>query len=237
MAGTGFLELARELLFPSFCILCRNPAEMGLPVCPDCLSRMEFISAKCGLCGEPFTGEVSERLCRDCMTEKPHFDKARAWLKFQEPVIGIIHSFKYQRQFQFLDWMAQGLSQLFQTEFAGQKFDMLIPVPLHWQRLMQRGYNQAFILARPMSRKLKIPLRPGALTRARNNPPQVGLTRPQRKENIKKVFAVKNPKMVSGKNILLVDDVITTGATVDEAAKVLRKAGADSVSVLALARA
>lgn len=237
MSRSGVLELARELLFPSFCALCTNPAEMGMPLCPDCLSRMEFISARCGLCGEPFSGEPAERLCKDCMTEKPHFEKARAWLKFQEPVTGIVHGFKYQRQFQFLDWMARGLCRLFQKEFAGQKFDMLVPLPMHWQRLMQRGYNQALILARPISQKLKIPLRTGTLVRVRNNPPQVGLTRPARKQNIKKVFAVKNPKMVSGKNILLIDDVITTGATVDEAARVLRKAGAESVSVLALARA
>ena len=102
-----------------------------------------------------------------------------------------------------------------------------MPVPLHWRRLLSRGYNQALILARPISRKLKIPIAAGALGRAINNPTQVGLSRPQRKENLKKVFQVKNPVKVADKNILLIDDVITTGATVDEVARVLRKAGAN----------
>lgn len=231
------MELARELLFPSICYLCSGHADSGMPLCPDCLAKVEFIGSRCEICGEPFTGEGIERLCGDCLDARPHFEKARAWVKFQDPVSEIAHRFKYQRAFHFLDWMAEGMIRTASTELSGQRFDMIIPVPLHWRRLLTRGYNQALILARPVSRALKIPVRAGALVRAVHNPPQVGLSRPARKENMKKVFKVTNPKKVAGKNILLLDDVITTGATMDEAAKVLKKAGAKSVCALAFARA
>jgi len=234
----GIYSIGRELFFPSFCYLCKAAAEPGQPLCQNCLSKIEFIAgARCLICGELFLGQAISHICGDCAREKPHFEKARAWVKFQEPAVQIAHMFKYSRAFHFLDWMAVGMIDVFQKEFAGESFDFIIPVSLHWLRLVQRGYNQALILAKPLSRKLKIPIRAGALVRIRNNPPQVGLSRNQRKENIKKVFRLKNSKLVQGRNILLVDDVITTGATVDEAAKVLRKAGADKVSVLAFARA
>jgi len=237
MAASGVLQLARELVFPSACRLCANPAEPGMPICEACLSRMEFINARCDICGESFAAGNTEHVCGDCSLDRPDFEKARAWVKFQDPVISIVHRFKYQHGFYFVDWMVTGMVDVFRRGFAEEKFDVIIPVPLHWMRLLTRGYNQALILARPLSRKLKIPIAPGALVRAINNPPQVGLSRSQRRENMKKVFAVKNKKIVAGKKILLIDDVITTGATVSEAAKVLVKAGAETVSVLAFGRA
>jgi len=235
--AAGVLQLARELVFPSICRLCANPADPGMPVCDACLSRMEFINARCDICGEAFTEGNTEHVCGDCALDRPVFEKARAWVKFQDPVQIIIHDFKYRRGFYFADWMVTGMLEVFEREFAEDKFDVIIPVPLHWRRLLTRGYNQALILARPISWKLKIPIAPGALARAINNPPQVGLSRAKRIENMKKVFAVKKPGQIKGKKILLVDDVITTGATVSEAAKVLGKAGAETVSVLAFGRA
>jgi len=237
MAAAGVLQIARELVFPSICRLCANPAEPGAPVCDDCLTKIEFIKARCDICGESFAAGNIEHVCGDCSLDRPSFEKARAWVKFQDPVISIVHRFKYRHGFYFADWMVTGMVDVFEREFADEKFDVIIPVPLHWRRLLTRGYNQALILARPLGRKLKIPIAPGALVRRVNNPPQVGLSRAQRRENMKKVFAVKNKKNVAGKNILLVDDVITTGATVSEAAKVLVKAGAETVSVLAFGRA
>jgi ComF family protein len=237
MAGSGVLRLAQELIFPSICRLCEKPAEPDMPLCNGCLSRIEFIQARCDICGESFAAGNIEHVCGDCALDRPSFEKARAWVKFRDPVTSIVHRFKYQHGFYFADWMVTGMIEVFRREYGEEKFDVMIPVPLHWMRLLTRGYNQALILARPLSRKLKIPIAPGALARRVNNPPQVGLSRAKRIENLKKVFAVKNPKQIKGKNILLVDDVITTGATVSEAAKVLVKAGAETVSVLAFGRA
>lgn len=237
MAATGILDLARELVFPSQCALCGTPSLTGDPLCDKCLGSLELISgSRCDICGEAFAPGTDAHTCGDCATERPNFEEARAWLKFQAPVNSIIHLFKYKRGFYFLDWMVSGMVETFRREYAGREFDLVAPIPLHWRRLLTRGYNQALILAKPIGRKLKMKVAPGALSRTGNTPPQVGLSRNQRKENLKKAFAIKDPKRVAGKKILLVDDVITTGATVDEAARVLKKAGAREVRVLAFGR-
>ena len=237
MAGTFLRNLALETLFPSYCHLCARSAEESLPLCPECLNQIRPIGpARCEICGKGFEGEVAERLCGDCIAHRPNFDSARAFAVFDDPLVQVIHRFKYNRGFYYLDWMAEGLAQTYQREFADEKFDLIMPVPLHWLRLLRRGYNQAFILAQPLSKKLKLPLAAGALARTRHTESQVGLSPAKRKDNLKKSFEVTNPKRVEKKSILLVDDVVTTGATVDEAAKTLKKAGADKVCVLAVAR-
>jgi ComF family protein len=230
-------NLVKEIVFPSICYLCSSPARTGMPLCADCLAKFDYLGeSRCDICGEAFAGGVAH-LCADCLDSKPKFAKARAFVKFSEPATRIVHAFKYQRGFHYLDWMVAGMLEVFKREFAGEKFDLLIPMSLHWRRLMARGYNQALILARPLSRKLRIPLEASVLNRAKNNPPQVGLSKAERRENLKKVFEVTNRKTVEDKTVLLVDDVITTGATANEAARALRKAGAEKVCVLAFARA
>jgi len=232
----NFLSLAHQLIFPSQCQLCGEPALLNLPLCNLCLKKVQEIGAlRCEVCGKAFTGEVN-RLCGSCIKEKPKFDQARAWAKFEEPMVQIIHQFKYQRGFYFANWMIDSLFKLYLQEFSSQKFDLLIPIPLHWKRLLQRGYNQTLILAQPLSKKLKIPLSTTILQKTRNTHPQVRLSSAQRKENLKKSFQLKKPESVEGKNILLIDDVITSGATANEAGKILKQAGANKVCILALAR-
>jgi competence protein ComFC len=237
LAHAGVFQLAREIVFPSICRQCGKIADPGIPLCPLCLQAVEVIKSRCDICGEAFAPSSLDHVCGDCLEERPIFQKAAAWAKFSGPAADAVQRFKYQRAFFYLDWMVAGMAEVYKREFAGENFDMIIPVPLHWVRLMKRGYNQALVLARPLARKLKAPIQAGALSRAINNPPQVGLSRFQRKENMKKVFAVKNPGRVKGKKILLIDDVITTGATMDAAAKALLKSGAGQVSALAFARA
>ena len=149
----------------------------------------------------------------------------------------IVHRFKYQREFAFLAWMSDEMAGVYQEEFAPLDFDLIIPVPLHWQRLLKRGYNQSQLLARFLAKKINLPLAPSVLVRTKNTPPQVGLSRNQREKNLKKAFLVKKPSLVEGKKLLLIDDVITTGATIEEASRTLKRAGAELVGVLAFARA
>ena len=154
MAGTFLRNLALETLFPSFCHLCSKSAEQSLPLCPECLEQIRPIgSARCEICGKGFEGEVSGRLCGDCISRRPSFDAARALAIFQDPLVQVIHRFKYNRGFYYLDWMAEGMAQVYQREFADEKFDLVMPVPLHWLRLLKRGYNQALILAQPLKQK------------------------------------------------------------------------------------
>lgn len=237
MGGNRLAGPALELVFPSFCHLCRRSAEESLPLCPDCLEQIERIGkSRCEICGKGFTGETPDRRCGDCLGHQPAFARARAFARYQDPMLSIIHRFKYNRGFYFLDWMIQGLLGVYQREFSEEKFELLVPIPLHWRRILRRGYNQAFILAKPLSQKLGIPIAPGALIRTRNTEAQAGLSPAQRKENVKKSFRVKSQKLVAEKRILLIDDVITTGITINEAAKTLKKAGAERVCALALAR-
>ena len=114
MAAAGALHLVQELLFPSFCYLCREPAQVGMPLCPECLSKIELIQNRCRICGESFSGEAGERECGDCMKDPPHFEKARAWARFAGPMLQVIHCFKYQRGFQFANWMASGMIEVFE---------------------------------------------------------------------------------------------------------------------------
>ncbi len=229
--------LALELVFPGFCYLCDGVAQESLPLCSECLDQIERIgTSRCAVCGKKLDGGVPDRRCGDCIRHQPAFAQARAFAKYQDPMKSIIHRFKYSRGFYFLDWMADSLVRVYEREFNAERFDLIIPIPLHWVRVLKRGYNQALILARPLSGKLGIPIAPGALIRTRNTEPQAGLSAAKRKENLKNSFRVKSAKRIKGKNILLIDDVITTGTTINEAAKTLRKAGAEKVCALALAR-
>jgi len=226
-----------EVLFPSFCYLCSQPAPSGMPLCEECLNQIEKINNKCRICGVAFSEITPEHICGRCRKEKPKFDLARGWVKFTDPASQIIHQFKYQRGFYFLNWIADGLAELYETEFASLDFDLIVPVPLHWKRLIQRGYNQALILAKALARRIKLPLNPSLLKRKINTQTQVGLSINQRKKNLKNAFEVKQKDKVFGKRILVVDDVITTGTTANEVSKALKNAGAEIVGIIAFARA
>lgn len=238
MPVRAFFDLCLELFYPSRCHLCGEIAEVNSVICDACEDKIERIGDnRCDICGKRFEAQyIGSRLCGDCILHKPAFDCVRAFARYKEPMSEMVQRLKYKREFQFLDWMTNALLQVYQREYSGENFALIIPVPLHWRRLLWRGYNQALILAKPLSKKLGIPLAPDILVRTRHTSHQVGLSPAKRKENIKASFRVKNRNLVEGKKILLVDDIVTTGVTVDEAAKTLKKSGADRVCVLALAR-
>ena len=172
-------NLVKELVFPSICYLCSRPARAGMPLCPECLAKLDYLGeSRCDICGEAFAGGGVSHLCAECLDQKPRFAKARAFVKFSAPAVQIVHAFKYQRGFHYLDWMVSGMLIIFSREFAGEKFNCLIPMSLHWRRLMTRGYNQALILTRPLSRKLRIPLAASVL---KGRPEQPAPGRPEQK--------------------------------------------------------
>ena len=232
------LRLLSELIFPSLCLLCSHPAETKMPLCSRCLEKLEWLRDNCcQICGLGFAPTSPAHLCGKCQLKPPSYHLARAVVKFEEPAVEIVHRFKYQREFAFLAWMSDEMARVYQEQFAPLDFDLIIPVPLHWQRLLKRGYNQSQLLARFLAKKINLPLASSVLVRTQNTPPQVGLSRNQREKNLKKAFLVKKPSWIQGKKVLLIDDVITTGATIQEASKTLKRAGAELVGVLAFARA
>lgn len=228
-----------ELLFPSTCLNCRcplSPATMPM-FCPECLGQIELVSGPlCLGCGRQFPKAAGgAHYCGLCLSGQYHFDRARAVAIYSEPFSQVIHRFKYQGKTHGLATF-RALLELAPEAAISAPPDLILPVPLHDRKLRQRGFNQAVLLARaffPQERRL---IRTDLLVRQINTEPQTSLSGKARRQNLKNAFALREPELVLGKRIALVDDVFTTGTTVNECARVLKKAGALRVEVLTLAR-
>jgi ComF family protein len=230
--GAGVLEF----FLPRLCLFCGAAVgEAGqVAVCPECERRIEWVETPlCTCCGRVFESrDGADRLCGECQTDPPPFARARAAALYEGPAAQAITRFKFQRRMAYLPVMQHWLRLPICMELVAGA-DLLVPVPLHPKRLKARGFNQALLLARAFP---EVPLGREAVVRTRHTVPQVGLNPKERKDNVKGAFAVPDPARVKGKNVLLIDDLFTTGSTVKECAKVLLKAGARRVEVLTVAR-
>jgi ComF family protein len=235
------------VLFPSDCRICGTPLVKisRLPVCDDCLTRMQpIVEPVCGTCGERLPGQYligqdGIARCNECRDLEPLFAKALAYGSYDSGLRELIHLLKYEQ----VRPAASVLGRMLAEAIAALRLPsgappLAVPVPLHRDKLRQRGFNQSELIARaalklhPAGREFE--LRAQALQRVRSTLSQTGLTRPQRVENMRGAFAVKED--VSGRDVLLLDDVFTTGTTVSECARVLRRAGAHRVWVATVAR-
>jgi ComF family protein len=233
----SYLSACRELVFPSSCLACKRRLTLDrLPLfCDDCLTRIPFIrSPRCPCCGLPLAGG-EDHTCGICLTKPYSFSLARAAVLYQPPFAPLISALKFTGQM-------TALASLGRLAVASPGFrelsdpDLILPVPLHAQRLRQRGFNQSLLLARccfPGSRRI---IDPAVLIKIRPTVPQTQLSGTERRRNISGSFSVKQPHKVKNKKILLVDDVFTTGSTVNECAGTLRRAGAERVEIFTLAR-
>jgi ComF family protein len=230
--GLGVLEF----FLPRLCLFCGEPVGETAPVavCPECTGAVQWIdSPVCPCCGLVFESrEGSDRLCGSCTTDPPLFRRARAAAVYDGAVAVAIKRFKFTRQMAYLPVMQHWLHRPRCRELVAEA-DLLAPVPLHPRRLRLRGFNQALLLAQAWP---GVDLRRDLLVRVRHTVPQVGLNPRERRENVRRAFAVPHPEQVKGQKILLVDDLYTTGATVRECARVLLQAGAAQVEVLTVAR-
>jgi ComF family protein len=225
-----------EFFLPRLCLFCEAPVGETAPeaVCPECEANIEWVgSPLCLCCGVVFPSrDGADRVCGDCRAEPPPFTRARAAALYDGPVAAAIKGLKFGRRLAYLPllrrWLAYPGCRALTTDA-----DLLVPVPLHPKRLRRRGFNQALWLAGAFP---QIPLAREAVIRIRHTLPQVGLNPKERQTNVKGAFAVPDPALVQGKNLVLIDDLFTTGATVKECARVLRRAGARRVEVLTVAR-
>jgi ComF family protein len=227
-----------DILFPPRCPSCRESVFEQGTLCPACWKEVHFIAEPCcARCGHPFELQLSpDALCGVCLAEEPPYTMARSALRYNEASSKEVAGFKFHDRTglapMFGLWMARaGAPFLAQAE-------VIIPVPLHPWRLLRRRYNQAALLAYALSRHAKLPVLPDGLVRRKNTKPQTGLTRAQRLENVQGAFAVnaKRKSFLEGKKVVLVDDVMTTGATLHACSKALKKAGTSEVYVLTVAR-
>jgi competence protein ComFC len=233
--GGGLLSLC----FPPNCAICGSDTAAGDHLCEACASEIESIREPyCSKCSSPFHGAITEKfVCANCGDREQHFECAVACYLSTGPVRDFIHGFKYQGKTMLRNvlagWLAESLDD---PRIAGRPFDALVPVPLHHIRRREREFNQAQVLAELVAPKAGKPVW-NALRRIRSTPTQTRLDRAERMENLSGAFVVRKPAQVRGRHLLLVDDVFTTGSTVEECSRVLLKAGAASVRVITVARA
>lgn len=193
-------------------------------------------SPLCTICGIPFPGAGADHACGACLTDRPAFDALRAALIHEGHGRDLIHALKYHRKTHVRRPLALLMVEQLADFVASGRPDVIVPVPLHRIRLRHRGFNQAVLLGEMLAREWGIPLQRRAMERVRWTEPQIGLAAGLRRDNVRGAFAAR-ASAVAGKRVLLVDDVVTTGSTVDECAKALKKAGALTVTVVAVARA
>lgn len=227
-----------ELLLPAICLLCRNLVAGENGLCAECWKQVEFISPPlCVQCGAPFDiPAIGEGKCGECLRQPPAYIQARAALKYTEASKGMVLRFKHSDQTfvapTLAAWMRQAAPELLQNA------EIITPIPLHWRRLFSRKYNQAALLARHLAKQSQAEFLPQLLYRKRATLSQGRFGRLSRARNVQGAFGLreKDRAKIQGKRVLLIDDVLTTGATVNTAARVLKEAGAARADVLTLAR-
>lgn len=234
-----FLGLA-DLVFPPRCVSCDAGLDgnTGSGLCGRCLGQIALIrSPLCPVCGTPFeSAEDGDRLCGACLVRRPPFASARSLGRYEGMLMALIHRFKYREQSRLAGPLGGLLAAGDFGDFRIGDASLVVPVPLHVQRLRKRGFNQSLLLARAVGRRHGIPVDTRSLRRPVATEPQVALGRQERERNVRGVFTVENAARIQGETVLLVDDVYTTGSTLRECARVLLRAGARGVSVLTLAR-
>ena len=228
-----------DVILPPICHICHSfiPNAGTLHICPTCRDLLPLVlSPLCPVCGIPFVGTGSNHRCGVCLTTPPHFDTARAPFLYEGSIRDLIHSFKYSQKTHLRNPLALLALEEIGNLWAEQNPHLIIPVPLHRSRLRLRGFNQAVLLGRVISQHLSLPMQTDVLVRTRPTEPQIDLSAAKRRVNVKGAFAIDKPCRVTGKTILLLDDVMTTGSTLDECAHVLKNAGAESVIAATIAR-
>lgn len=221
-----------DLLLPQRCALCSQSGGAAA-VCAACAAGLPSLpGACCPRCADFCAGGG---LCGHCLTSPPAFDRVLSPFLYAEPVDALVQGLKYGHQLHLATWLGGALAATVQTaDPAPPGVDLIVPMPLHPARMKRRGFNQALEIARPLARRLGVPLAPTAARRVRDTAPQAGLPRDERQRNLRDAFECATD--FQDRSILVVDDVMTTGASVGELARVLKLHGASQVVVAVAAR-
>src|SRR5256886_9387016 len=233
------LEAAVSLLYPSVCTICGRSVGAGEYLCDQCEAKtVRIVAPFCQKCSEPFEGAITSAFtCANCAHRTIYFDAAVAAYRGRGIVRQMIHEFKYGRKIHLRHLVARWLHAALDDErLCGRRFDVIVSVPLHPARQRERGFNQASLLAELLSAQTSIPAKP-VLERTRYTTTQTALDRSERMENLHNAFRLRKNADVRGLRVLLVDDVLTTGSTLNECARLLKRAGAFSVHAATAARA
>ena len=234
-------EAALHFVYPAVCQIChaaRAEAAGGF-ICPTCRENVRPVEPPfCGKCGLPFSGSIDTDFeCANCAEMKLRFDFARGAVRANDLIRDVVHRFKYQRHLWFEPFLGELLVAAAADELRGEAWDALVPVPLHSVKLREREFNQADRIARHLARATDLPISNKTLVRNAPTQTQTELSRQERQANVKRAFALHPQADVHGHSFILIDDVLTTGATTSACAAVLKKAGAARVGVWTVARA
>ena len=247
-SGWGWLAAVSDAIvsvfFPGGCRICERllTTASRVPICEECLSSFKRVpNIVCEVCGRPLTGmsrkEGEPLLCPACQDRTYAFDRARSFALYEEAVVRAILLLKFEQIEPLGSWFAERLTELVSAEGAALAVDVVVPVPLHRERERERGYNQAALISKPLAKMLRLPHKAVLLMRTRARPDKQVLSLEERWESVRGAFATRPGSQVDNLRVLLVDDVLTTGATLDACARALREAGAKSVIGLTAARA
>ena len=234
-----FFKQLISFILPPRCVNCGNIVGEDSSICIECFNKIRFISKPyCKICGRPFesTQDLAQSVCGECMKQKRrHFELERSAFIYDDVSKNMLLALKFMDKTSFAPTIAKFMVQA-GTDILKENPDLIIPVPLHYMRLIKRKYNQSALLANEISKLTGIKTDLFSLKRCKNTIPQVKFTGKERVKNVRGAFVVKNPENIKGKSIVLIDDVMTTGSTLKECAIALKKAGAKKIYALTAAR-
>ena len=229
MTLNGLTQKVMDIVYPRRCPVCDDAVDsIGRYICRDCEAAFEAVREPyCLKCGNPVPDD-SDRLCKDCAPGRHVFDRGRAAFKYDTELKESIYRYKYGGRREYSDYYAAAMTDILGGWIKSLAPDALIPIPLHKSRLKKRGYNQAGLLAEGLSKALEIPVRNDVLERCGKTEVQKGLRAHERQNNLKKALKISSD-VVKLKNVVLIDDIYTTGSTMDAAASCLKEAGVNEV--------
>jgi ComF family protein len=229
-----WLEGLLQRLYPPTCVLCGAPGHAGLDLCQGCNADLPHNRHACPRCAIPLpVDQGSGTPCGPCQRHPPPFAASHTAFRYEDALPALVAGMKFRARFNLARLLGQCLA-LALLEHGAERPGLIIPVPLHWRRLRERGYNQALEVAREVSSALTIPIDFQACSRALHTNAQVGLDDRERRRNVRGAFAVLRPP--AARHVAILDDVVTTGSTVTELTRVLRATGVERVDVWAVAR-
>ena len=230
----NWVNIIQDYLFPPTCILCGNPGQDSRDICSACYYTLPTNRSCCYQCGEPFDiNQSTLLLCGKCQKQRPAFDATHAPFLYQDVIRHLISNLKFNNNYKNARLLGTLLAEKLRNH--AQMPEIIIPVPLHNVRYRQRGFNQSIEIAKTVANELQVRLDLYSCKRLRNTDHQTGLTAAQRRKNLSNAFSVVNPLSINHAAIL--DDVMTTGTTVNELAKTLKRAGVSKVDIWACGRA
>ncbi len=231
---TDFIDTVKDIMFPSLCFACTHKTRYSV-LCHNCSSKITLLRPPlCRYCSRPLN-LTQPIICKECSKKIFPFDRLISIAAYKEPLIGLIHLFKYKNYDFIGEYLASIMvSHCLKTGFNPCNYSFITQVPMHKHKLKQRGYNQSHLLAKSLSKHFKIQHHDDIIGALINKPSQTKLSPDKRKSNVSEVFT--SVKDLRRKNILLVDDIYTTGATIHSCCKVMRECGAERITVLTLAK-